>query len=915
MRKLTPAMKGKLVHAYLTRLHKTLEEDVMAKLVRAEQTDNALFLTMTIEELVTTAVFETVHEIVDHILAQSSALDLCKMVLTRYEEDFGRQLVEKAFVYIHRSRFGIGEGELLALLDVTLDKWSPFYLSARRTLAVNGGLLNICNHVMRSAVAHRYLATETQVTIAHQELLRFFETASSDIVNTSRKNEEMPFHMLHSGAYEALQRFLLELPNFKSLWATRRFDLHMYWRSIGDGTLPKEIGPLYCEALDRYLPILTREVAAQYTEFDSRKSNDVQDRMAQLCTSLGECLSEMNHLDSAVMLQQRALDIDHTLFNNMSRRVAEATAALALTKHKQGLADEAMDKLYLVLGIFKQLAKTDPSCQFDCAATLVQIAEVARRAGSAAHAKGQLGSALRTYKHVLGENHPDVAHVHNSMGGLLFEIGTPEALLEARSHVEAAIAITDDCITESDITAADSRYILAQINMREGNLEGALKYMKQALEIRQNIYGYHHLAVIEVLEDMALVLLRITEEKGEHSLSHFNMDTQDEDADESALYAPLNLVPPKRKDGSVRMSEAEGFDGAAPADASGDEAPTTAGETTPGVSSTKGSVEDAESATPPQQKAKSVTPARGKSFKAVEPATLKSKNSKALSKASSSMCEEEEEDDESEDESVIPQAMKDCEPHGILQHALKVRRKKQGPQHIDTAYCLIKVAEGCWATYDFEGVLEIYTEALKIMRLRHGKETKAVAQVTMWMTAAHMWLRNYQHAAQLNEKALAMVKKVFGEQSWEVHRALLDKVYILQRSFDKENPSQSSEARKAFSMAERVETHATILLNHLTSDKVADDVLPLSHFAPIRRTWLIDLQNEIKPFVRSDAKEGAGDAKVSRKAGAVGFKPDARKSKGPPNSTNVHAMARKQSAIGAGGGGSKSCARLYEKQT
>lgn len=81
-----------------------------------------------------------------------------------------------------------------------------------------------------------------------------------------------------------------------------------------------------------------------------------------------------------------------------------------------------------VLGIFKQLAKTDPQYEFDCAATLVSIADVARHAGSAAHAKGQLGSALRTYKVVLGESHPDVAHVHNSMGGLLFEIGTPDAL-------------------------------------------------------------------------------------------------------------------------------------------------------------------------------------------------------------------------------------------------------------------------------------------------------------------------------------------------------------------------------------------------------------------------------------------------------------------------------------------------------
>lgn len=122
MQKLTRPMKANLIETYLTRLHKKLEVEVLNKLVKAEQTDNPLFLTMTIEELVTTAVFETVHQIVDHILSHSSPLDLCKMVLMRYEKDFGRHLVEKAFVYIHRSRFGIAEEELLALLDMTLDK-------------------------------------------------------------------------------------------------------------------------------------------------------------------------------------------------------------------------------------------------------------------------------------------------------------------------------------------------------------------------------------------------------------------------------------------------------------------------------------------------------------------------------------------------------------------------------------------------------------------------------------------------------------------------------------------------------------------------------------------------------------------------------------------------------------------------
>jgi hypothetical protein len=56
-------------------------------------------------------------------------------------------------------------------------------------------------------------------------------------------------------------------------------------------------------------------------------------------------------------LQERALLIDHNLFDNMSRRVAESTSCLAHTRHLMGDHDAAIDKHFLALGIYKQLAQ------------------------------------------------------------------------------------------------------------------------------------------------------------------------------------------------------------------------------------------------------------------------------------------------------------------------------------------------------------------------------------------------------------------------------------------------------------------------------------------------------------------------------------------------------------------------------
>ena len=91
--------------------------------------------------------------------------------------------------------------------------------------------------------------------------------------------------------------------------------------------------------------------------------------------------------------------------------------------------------------------------------------------------------------------------------------------------------------------------------------------------------------------------------------------------------------------------------------------------------------------------------------------------------------------------------------------------------------------------------MERYEEALEIFKHRRGKNSKEVAQLTMWMVVALMWLGKFPEAKDLNEKATTLVKKVFGEESWEGHRALLDKVYILQHEFDKESEAQASEVR------------------------------------------------------------------------------------------------------------------------
>ena len=78
---------------------------------------------MTIDELVAEAVHETVLSIAKHCCGLNGCLELCGMLLERYEAEYSRDLVQRAFSLISSSRYGIAEDELMQLLDVPLDEW------------------------------------------------------------------------------------------------------------------------------------------------------------------------------------------------------------------------------------------------------------------------------------------------------------------------------------------------------------------------------------------------------------------------------------------------------------------------------------------------------------------------------------------------------------------------------------------------------------------------------------------------------------------------------------------------------------------------------------------------------------------------------------------------------------------------
>ncbi|KAL1499076.1 hypothetical protein AB1Y20_013591 [Prymnesium parvum] len=786
----TSEEKHKAACAFLDLVHKALEPDVLDLLTNAYQTANPLFLRLTLEELKASAVHETVKQMTEKMLGAKDAEQLCQVILERFEGEFGEQEVCMLYSLIFVSRYGMTEEELSAILGMAPADWSPFFLAARETLSISAGRLNIGIKSMRLAVRRRYFSTDAKRKV-RQELITFFSNSSNDLVSPWRRVEELPYHIMQNDDLDGLLEFCLNIGNVRHLLSRQRGDLRHYWMKIGTGTLPTDVGTRYLLAFEAYDPILRAEIDANYASYDSRKEHVFQDTVAQICSALGEFLYEIGMQDGALILLQRAFEIERTLFDALSSRGAKATVRLAKVRHAQGRYGEALQLYYGALGTYKHLIKNDPESELNYAKTLVDIAECAQWTDDTDHAKGLSLMALKTFRSVYGENSMLVSQLYNKLAILTTKSGRIEDIKEAKKYLSNSLKIVQHIhgggaqfvAAKGDPFAAEALHTLGKISVTSNHLTIALSCFCTSLNVYQKLYGPDGIETAGVLEDYALCLLRNALRNG------IPTPTTTEEDNEMLLLATRQ---------STRGTDPE--EGA----------------------------EEEDSIDSDEEAAQNLATTAEKGVKVYE-------------------------------ESDISH---------MLAHALEIRLKKQPPGHIQIAHCYVHEADWCWYEGNLPEVIKRYEIAIDIFTHSEiGFESKEVAQLSGWVALCHAAGEQYDGAFRYIEQAFKLSKKTFGAESWQVQRTLCDKAFILEdsviekdenhrpleRSARKEGKDKdlSVEARRAFSMAERMQTQAEVLRTKLKRDKVRDDVLPLSVIAP--RIRLLIISRDWRPALDSAA--------------------------------------------------------------
>uniref|UniRef100_A0A6B2KVX3 TROVE domain-containing protein n=1 Tax=Arcella intermedia TaxID=1963864 RepID=A0A6B2KVX3_9EUKA len=218
---LSPIERAQIVRSQLKKYQKKLDErpmnNQMRYLIKKPDAMLPIYLKISVEELRVFGVFELVSNFILDL--PSNVEGLIDRVLTRFENDHGKQFVKDICSLLVISRSGLLESDLLKLIGATENRWSLFYTSLSPFLKPITGTREICfshEHFIRS-IKRRYLGNDN-IKAYHKQLGDYYyqkvdpgKTALWKKKNESRALKEFVYHLVHGESWSDLVFVLCDL--------------------------------------------------------------------------------------------------------------------------------------------------------------------------------------------------------------------------------------------------------------------------------------------------------------------------------------------------------------------------------------------------------------------------------------------------------------------------------------------------------------------------------------------------------------------------------------------------------------------------------------------------------------------------------------------------------------------------------
>ena len=518
--------------AYFKIFSKKPSDKLLAELKQAASaTCNPLYLRAVLDELRQFGEHEKVEVRAADYLKSQDLPGLFDRILTRWEEDFGAELVRHSLNLIDCARFGLSETELLDLLGKNNAEgeheplprryWTPLFLAAENALAQRSGLLTFGHDFLRKAVETRYFKSLDEWDDVRLELADWFETITEP---TNRKLDELPALLRDTESFERLARFLSDIPTFLRMREQPRlkWELHGYWLALEDRFDPVETYQKALDAIEEDLPsdrlayrfsqvALFHHDAGRYEAAEPLYRRALEGCERVLGKEHPDTLGSVNNLAAllcskgdyagAEPLYRRALGARERVLGKEHPDTLLSVNNLALLLDSKGdyAGAEPLDRRALE-GYERVLGKEHP----DTLLTVNNLAELVRSKGDYAGAEPLYRRALEGFERVLGKEHPSTLSSVNNLAKLLRSKGDYAG---AEPLYRRALEARERVLGKEHPSTLSSVNNLAKLLDSKGDYAGAEPLDRRALEGRERVLGKEHPDTLTSVNHLARICL------------------------------------------------------------------------------------------------------------------------------------------------------------------------------------------------------------------------------------------------------------------------------------------------------------------------------------------------------------------------------------------------------------------------
>ncbi|OWF34800.1 hypothetical protein KP79_PYT14199 [Mizuhopecten yessoensis] len=547
---LAPEIQRQICVKTLRMAGKELSATQVDKIVQARQTENALFMKIVLNELVSFGYFRLLDQKIDSLVSCQSVQDLFGNMLQRLEEDYNvpeheGNLVEQVMCSLYLSRQGLAEREVTGIYGITRPVWLSLYYAIENYIIDQAGHLYIGLNDLRTAIYNRYLQKPETKSYYLKKIIGYFEQNRKSLGHFSGKAKKS--YTASRVAYE-LPYLLKSLGDLEGL-ATALLDLQLVLTLLdADGNLYlvdlwKTTGLQWTEVARRYINALNQTVVNIYLEMeedDTLENDSAGVRILDTVLILQEIFEQVGDFHAAVMIMEHHIKIcEENLSTGKLKDIkvmmyVKYSLACLYVDHSQFTAGE---KLHMDVYKFRKRIVEEAGDS---------VGEEDRRAlGKSYHGLHVLYLHLQDDEKALeyveksmeleaeadNVDKSDLAASYTNMATIKMNL---KLLDEALEYALKALKLEED-ISFGHLPPKIGNLFtnIGLIYRRKGELDTAEKYYFRSLQIKRQAFGHHHIDIpISLMNLGTLEGIRGNREK---SLKYFQEGLD--------VYKALNAMP------------------------------------------------------------------------------------------------------------------------------------------------------------------------------------------------------------------------------------------------------------------------------------------------------------------------------------------------------------------------------------